>query len=353
MKKYVLIKEKATIRNIIIVSILTMLCCLFFIYSMSTMLKNNLVFGLGYDLIALILIAIVFVFFMSKQVTFIYIDSISIKKGLIFPRKVYFYEIEKINFGETIHIQHENKNLIIKVLGLDKNKKEYEEIISIISKKSELNYNNEHAVNRLEEYKGTRPRSGTPKTKRLIILIVLGLFLVAIFTLMGVSLARFYSSANTNLYTSIEEIINSEFKGNADYIKYDDYYFIIYRKKEINGEQLIWEYEDNKLIYFNDFNVATKDSKQYVDVLLSDNFIGEVNAYSHKNKYIILIETWRDKANIVIEDNYGIWEYTLSNDTKYYFKVLEKEEVTEQYEIYAKSLELDFRIFSYKEMDLK
>lgn len=145
----------------------------------------------------------------------------------------------------------------------------------------------------------------------------------------------FKFSSDKNTYTSADEIITEYEYNDAVQIQVDDYCYIINHGKRYDTEELLWEKAPNEYIIFNEWRELRIDSFDNFELPYFHEFLCFVHIVVHDDKYIILINHFRDKPNARVYDRYGDWEYVPLNGEYYYLNVLNSDKVNATYIIYV------------------
>ena len=151
---------------------------------------------------------------------------------------------------------------------------------------------------------------------------------------------------NAMSYENVDEIIEKNYKiyPNTTYINDGDYYYLISENIFSNGKEELIVFKDNKYhafdnIYKNIKDVGSNNALGYNRDNIENLSMFFIEILSYEDDYIIICYKSFDTDLHFLEDQYGYFETEIWNDKHYYFKVLSKVEVTDNYAVFATDLD--------------
>jgi len=177
---------------------------------------------------------------------------------------------------------------------------------------------------------------------------------VLIYTLfIGCILTDKYIREERTTYDSIDEVIEENYKyKNVNMIEDEGfYYLIIDRTKQLSSskEKVLIRFDDNKYTKYDKYaewigNVETKTTRikeagTIIEYEIGDEFIVIVLMLSRSINY--------KDIDYVYDDN-QVWNFA-SLDGYYYINVVDKDDYTDDYKIYARTESEDYQLVCYED----
>lgn len=172
-----------------------------------------------------------------------------------------------------------------------------------------------------------------PKKFKITIGKIAALIIIGFILYVGIIFLQDYTSADKNVYKSVDEIIDTKYKNEeVEYFGDQGYYYLI-TGEYAESRQLVWEKVDNEYIYVNGWHKETQSSRRIYEILDESDLSGFIEVYKHNEKFILLINIRIAYQPVKIFDSYGELKSISISDKDFYFSVIDKNEIIDNYKL--------------------
>lgn len=171
----------------------------------------------------------------------------------------------------------------------------------------------------------------SPKKFKITIGKIVALIIIGFILYVGIIFLKDYTSADKNVYKSVDEIIDTKYKNEeVEYFGDQGYYYLI-TGEHAESQQLVWQKDDNEYIYVNGWHKETQSARRIFDTIMQNDFYAFIQVYTHNEKFILLISPLVAHQPVKIIDSYDELQSIHISSEQFYFSVIDKTSIVDNY----------------------